>query len=108
MPYGRRLKNVMATPIDNKALLQQFLEGQPVEEPKQVTLPVVEKPSIPSAKKAGKMARFSVTVPTELASMIRQQVTNKTIQQLSVGESYNLSRFFCEAAAYYLHSQEKN
>lgn len=96
----------MATPIDSKALLEQFLEGQSTTEPTK-PLSVPEMTNVPPVKKTGKMARFTVTVPAELSGMIRQYVTDKTIQQLSVGESYSLSRFFCEAAVHYLHAQER-
>ena len=97
----------MATPIDNKQLLKQFLEGAVVEEETKVETPKIEKQT-PAAKKntdgekEKQSLRFSITVPTSLALTIREYVTQTTIQQLVKGGNYSISQFFSEAAEHYM------
>ena len=102
----------MATPIDNKTLLQQFLEGSTVEEDKPTKstgkFPEIESKESESkvdASKQKKNLRFSVTVPTPLALAIREYVTQTTIQRLIKGDNYNLSQFFSEAALHYMQTK---
>ncbi len=100
----------MATPINSKQLLQQFLEGgggekEPVEE-----FPAIQPQGKPSQTpqlngQHKKTLRFSITVPTPLALTIREHVSQVTVQNLIQGRNYSLSQFFCEAAHDYL--QEK-
>ena len=101
----------MATPIDNKTLLQQFLEGGSLEE----NIPTEELPKIESKKsentedinKQKKNLRFSITVSAPLALAIREYVAQTTIQHLIKGDSYNLSQFFSEAALHYMQTKSQ-
>ena len=99
----------MATPIDNKKLLQQFLEGSTVEETKE-NLPKNERQTKITKKADGegqqKNLRFSITVPTSLALTIREYVSQATIQHLVKGSNYSISQFFGEAAEHYIQSKK--
>ena len=99
----------MATPIDNKKLLQQFLEGAVVEEETKEETPKVERKLQSSgstnAEKAKESLRFSITVPTPLALTIREHVTQTTIQRLIKGGNYSISQFFSEAAEHYIQNK---
>ncbi len=103
----------MATPIDNKQLLQQFLEGSAVEEPKE-TIPKIEKQkpetagTNPKKEKVKQNLRFSITVPTALALNVREYVNQATIQHLMKGGNYSISQFFSEAAEHYIQAKKSD
>ena len=108
----------MATPIDNKRLLEQFLEGGSTEEGKiSENKPKEEFPNIEEKKQVAdstannsqkKNLRFSITVPATMALTIREYVSQTTIQHLMNGGSYSLSQFFTEAAAFYIQEHGKS
>ena len=99
----------MATPIDNKQLLKQFLEGAVVEEETKEETPKVEKKlqagKSTNNEKTKESLRFSITVPTPLALTIREHVTQTTIQKLIKGGNYSISQFFSEAAEHYIQKK---
>lgn len=103
----------MATPIDNKALLHEFLEGSTTEKEKQHStteeFPKVENIQAASTgeEKQHKNLRFSITMPAPLALSVREYVAQATIQHLMKGDSYNLSRFFSEAAIHYMQEKQQ-
>ncbi len=99
----------MATPIDNKELLQQFLEGSSINKELKEEFPKVEgqnqSDKNTSEEKTKKNLRFSITVPTPLALEIREYVTRATIQRLVKGSNYSISQFFSEAAKHYIQKE---
>ena len=102
----------MATPIDNKALLAQFIGGDKSKENHSTKRPsIAQSPqSLRTAdreKEQGKKnLRFSITVPTPLAITIREYVTQATIAHLINGDGYSLSQFFSEAALHYMQEKQ--
>ena len=100
----------MATPIDNKQLLEQFLDGSTVEaEPKEKS-PKIEREDPAdvnaSKEKIKQNMRFSITVPTPLALTVREYVNQATIQHLIKGSNYSISQFFSEAAKHYMKTKK--
>ena len=102
----------MATPIDNKQLLQQFLEGSTVEEESKETSPKIEKQkpleTNTDGEKVKQNLRFSITVPTALALSVREYVNQATIQHLIKGSNYSISQFFSEAAEHYIQAKKSD
>lgn len=101
----------MATPIDNKALLQQFIGDDEDNKDHSVdTLPKAEnvqpKNTEDHIKGQKKNLRFSITVPAPLAITIREYVTQATIAHLMNGKGYSLSQFFSDAALHYIKFKE--